>query len=51
MARVEVSIQALRDLERLFDVVAEIDPDRALAQVASVRAASAFPQQRPLKGG
>ena len=39
MARVEVTARALRDLERLFDFLAEVDSRRALAQLSSVRAA------------
>jgi plasmid stabilization system protein ParE len=39
VACVEVSTRALRDLERLFDFVAEVDPGRALAQLSSARAA------------
>jgi plasmid stabilization system protein ParE len=39
VARVEVTARAFRDLERLFDFVAEVDPERALARLASVRAA------------
>jgi len=50
LARVEVSTRALRDLERLFDFVAEIDPDRALAQVASVRTAFEVLVDHPLLG-
>jgi plasmid stabilization system protein ParE len=50
VARVEVSARALRDLERLFDFVAEFDPDRALTQVSSVRAAFAVLADHPLLG-
>ena len=50
MAHVEVSTRALRDLERLFDFVAEIDPVRALAQVSSVRAAFEVLADHPLLG-
>jgi plasmid stabilization system protein ParE len=50
VARVEVSIRALRDLERLFDFFAEIDPDRALAQVSSARAAFEVLADHPLLG-
>jgi plasmid stabilization system protein ParE len=50
VARAEVSTRALRDLERLFDCVAEIDPGRALAQVASVRVACAVLANHPLLG-
>jgi plasmid stabilization system protein ParE len=50
VARVEVSARALRDLERLFDFVAEIDPVQALAQVSSVRAAFEVLADHPLLG-
>ena len=50
MARVEVTTRALRDLERLFDFVAEADPRRALAQISSVRAAFAVLADHPLLG-
>jgi plasmid stabilization system protein ParE len=39
VAHVEVATRALRDLERLFDFAAEVDPRRALTQLSSVRAA------------
>jgi plasmid stabilization system protein ParE len=50
VARVEVSSRALRDLERLFDFVAATDPMRALAQLASARAAFAVLADHPLLG-
>ena len=50
MARVEVTVRALRDLERLFDFVAEADPERALAQLSSVRAAFEVLADHPLLG-
>ena len=50
MARVEVSTRALRDLERLFDFVAETDPGRALAQLSSIRAAFEVLADHPLLG-
>jgi plasmid stabilization system protein ParE len=50
VARVEVSTRAVRDLERLFDFVAEIDPDRALAQLSSIRAAFEVLADHPLLG-
>jgi len=50
VARVEVTVRALRDLERLFDFVAEVDPDRALAQLSSVRAAFEVLADHPLLG-
>ena len=37
-------------MERLFDFVAEIDPDRALAQVSSIRAAFEVLADHPLLG-
>jgi plasmid stabilization system protein ParE len=39
VARVEITARAFRNLERLFDFVAEVDPDGALAQLSRVRAA------------
>lgn len=50
MARVEVSTRALRDLERLFDFVAETDPKRALVQLSSVQAAFELLADHPLLG-
>lgn len=50
MARVEVSARALRDLERLFDFVAEAEPRRALAHLSSVRAAFGLLADHPLLG-
>jgi len=50
VARVEVAAGALRDLERLFDFVAETDPKRALAQLSSVRAAFEVLADHPLLG-
>ena len=50
MARVEVSAGALRDLERLFDFLAAADPQRAHAQLASVRAAFEVLADHPLLG-
>jgi plasmid stabilization system protein ParE len=50
VARVEVSTRALRDLERLFDFAAEVDPQRALAQLSSVRAAFRVLADHPLLG-
>ncbi len=50
MARVEVTARALRDLERLFDFVAEVDLKRALAQLSSVRAAFEVLADHPLLG-
>jgi len=50
VTRVEVSTRALRDLERLFDFVAEADPDRALAQLSSIRAAFEVLADHPLLG-
>lgn len=50
MARVEVSARALRDLERLFDFVAETEPGRAPAHLSSVRAAFELLADHPLLG-
>jgi plasmid stabilization system protein ParE len=50
VARVEVSAGALRDLERLFDFIAEAEPGRALAQLSSVRAAFELLADHPLLG-
>ena len=50
MARVEVSTGAFRDLERLFDFVAEADPTRALAHLSSVRSAFEVLADHPLLG-
>ena len=50
MGRVEVTVRALRDLERLFDFVAEADPERALGQLSSVRAAFEVLADHPLLG-
>lgn len=50
MARVEASTRAFRDLERLFDFFAEVDPGRALAQFSSVRAAFELLADHPLLG-
>jgi plasmid stabilization system protein ParE len=50
VARVEVTARALRDLERLFDFVAEVDPKRALAQLSSARAAFEVLADHPLLG-
>jgi plasmid stabilization system protein ParE len=50
MARVEVTEQALRDLERLFDFLAEEDPTRARKQLLSVRRAFELLADHPLLG-
>jgi plasmid stabilization system protein ParE len=50
VARVEVTARALRDLERLFDFVAEADPRRALVQLSNVRAAFEVLANHPLLG-
>ena len=50
MARVEVTARAFRDLERLFDFVAEVDPKRALKTLSSVRAAFEVLADHPLLG-
>jgi plasmid stabilization system protein ParE len=50
VARVEVTARALRDLERLFDFIAEADASRALVQLSNVRAAFALLAEHPLLG-
>lgn len=50
MARVEVTKQALADLERLFDFIAEHDPRRARKQLVSVRRALELLGDHPLLG-
>jgi plasmid stabilization system protein ParE len=50
VARVEVTVRALRDLERLFDLAAAVDPRRALAQLSSIRAAFEVLADHPLLG-
>jgi plasmid stabilization system protein ParE len=50
VARVEVSVRALRDLERLFDFVADVDPGQAIALVSSLRAAFEVLADHPLLG-
>ena len=50
MARIEVTERALRDLERLFDFIAEEDPVRARKQLVSVRRAFELLADHPLLG-
>lgn len=50
MARVEIAARALLDLERLFDFIATVDPDRAREQIASVRRAFELLAEHPLLG-
>jgi plasmid stabilization system protein ParE len=50
VARVEVTERALRDLERLFDFIAEEDPVRARKQLLSVRRAFELLADHPLLG-
>lgn len=50
MARVEIAEHALADLERLFEFLAADDPQRARAQVLSVRRALALLADHPLLG-
>jgi plasmid stabilization system protein ParE len=50
VARVEVTDQALRDLERLFEFLAAEDPVRARTQVSSVRRALELLADHPLLG-
>ena len=50
MARVEVTAQALTDLERLADFIAADNPQRARAQLKSVRRAFELLSEHPLLG-
>ena len=50
MARVEVTVRALRDLERLFDFVAAEDPVGARERMLSVRRALELLADHPLMG-
>jgi plasmid stabilization system protein ParE len=50
MARVEVTAHALADLERLFDFLAEHDPQRARERILSVRRAFELLADHPLLG-
>ncbi len=50
MARVEVTAQALADLERLADFIAADNPKRAREQLRSVRRAFALLAEHPLLG-
>ncbi|MCC7490362.1 MAG: type II toxin-antitoxin system RelE/ParE family toxin [Gammaproteobacteria bacterium] len=50
MARVEIAPEALADLERLFDFLAEHDPRRARARMLSVRQAMELLADHPLLG-
>jgi plasmid stabilization system protein ParE len=50
MATVEVTQQALADLERLFDFIAAEDPRKAREQVSSVRKAFELLADHPLLG-
>jgi toxin ParE1/3/4 len=50
VARVEVTARAFRDLERLFDFVAEADPKLAMPQLSSIRAAFDVLADHPLLG-
>jgi plasmid stabilization system protein ParE len=50
VARIEVTERALRDLERLFDFIAEEDPVRARKQLLSVRRAFELLADHPLLG-
>jgi plasmid stabilization system protein ParE len=50
MARVEISERALADLERLFDIIATENPQRARKQLLSVRRALELLADHPLLG-
>jgi plasmid stabilization system protein ParE len=50
MARVQITVAALRDLERLFDFIAAESPERAAHQVRSVRRALELLADHPLLG-
>ena len=50
MARVQVTEQALADLERLFDFIAVNDPKRAVERMLSVRRAFDLLSDHPLLG-
>ena len=50
MAHVEISTQALQDLERLFDFIAAENTERAVKQVLSVRRALELLAEHPLLG-
>jgi plasmid stabilization system protein ParE len=50
VARVEVAVRALADLERLFDFLAAEDPVRARHQLVSVRKAFELLADHPLLG-
>jgi toxin ParE1/3/4 len=50
MARVEVTTRALSDLERLFDFLADRNPNLARARIVSVRRAFELLADHPLLG-
>lgn len=50
MARVEVTPEAQADLERLFELIAEVDPVRARKRLVSVRQALELLGDHPLMG-
>lgn len=50
MARVEISVRALRDLDRLFEFIAIEEPARARMQLQSVRHAFELLAEHPLLG-
>jgi plasmid stabilization system protein ParE len=50
MARVEVTTRALADLERLFDFLAEHNPELACERIISVRRAFELLADHPLLG-
>ena len=50
MARVQITVRALADLERLFDFLAEHNPKRARERMLSVRRALELLADHPLLG-
>jgi plasmid stabilization system protein ParE len=51
MARVQITVRALADLERLFDFLAEHNPKLARERMLSVRRALELLSDHPLLGG
>ncbi len=50
MASVRLSVRAFRDLERIFEFIAESDPGRALQTVQHIREAVMILERHPLIG-
>ena len=50
MARVQITVRALADLERLFDFLAEYNPKQARERMLSVRRAFELLADHPLLG-